>query len=216
MMGKRCDLDLMALASLAMSAALMNVGYLLLSPKDDTKRREWGIEGEEFHEHPELSRYLLKETQWFAAEVAEAVLQHHERWDGSGYPNGLKGKDISFFARILAITDTYYELVSFRPNARTYMPHKAVEHIMASGNELFDPDLVQTFAREVPLYPAGVSVRLNTGESGVIADPNLGHVGRPVVRICYGGNLTHLSWPFDIDLSQPKNQNILVVDVIDF
>ena len=80
-------------------------------------------------------------------------MQHHERWNGTGYPTGCAGKDISLFARILAIADTYYELVSVRENRDLFMPHEAVEYIMAYGGERFDPEWVGLFARQVPIYP---------------------------------------------------------------
>ena len=144
------------------------------------------------------------------------MAQHHERWDGSGYLDGLSGTEIALSARILAIADTYYDLVSTGPHRKALMPHEAVEYIMAYSGDLFDPELVQLFARNVPLYPTGVVVRLNTGASGIISDANLGHIGRPTVRICHDQEGTPVKRPYDVNLSQARHQNLLVEHVLEY
>ena len=113
--------------------------------------------------------------------------------------------------RIIAIADTYYELVSLRPDRPPYMPHEAVEFIIAFSGELFDPELVRIFSRLVPLYPTGTTVRLNSGEVGIISDANVGHIARPTVRVCAMGR--KLRRPYDMNLSQAKYQDRLVVEV---
>ena len=143
--------------------------------------------------------------------VVEAVEQHHERWDGSGLPARLKGEDICHFARILAIADTYYELVSLMPDHEPYMPHEAAECIIAYSGALFDPELVKLFTRLVPLYPTGTTVELNSGEEGIISDSNVGHITRPTVRVCAMGR--SLRTPYDINLSEARYQDRLVVKV---
>jgi HD-GYP domain-containing protein (c-di-GMP phosphodiesterase class II) len=123
---------------------------------------------------------------------------------------------MSTFAKIIAIVDSYYTLVSKRPAKQTLLPHEAIEYIMAYSGDLFDTELVQLFARQVPLYPTGITVKLNTGEMGIIINANIGHIGRPFVRICYDKNGRELSEPNDMDLSGAKHQNILIVQVLDY
>ena len=96
------------------------------------------------------------------------------------------------------------------------MPHQAVEFIMAYAAELFDPDLVQLFARQIPIYPTGVTVKLNTGEVGIVSDANLGHIGRPVVRVCFDDEQREVAEPYDLDLSDPDHQDRLVSQVMDY
>jgi HD-GYP domain-containing protein (c-di-GMP phosphodiesterase class II) len=144
------------------------------------------------------------------------ILDHHERWDGSGYPRGLKGSDISSYTRIIAITDTYYALVSRRPHRQSYLPHEAIEFIMAYSGELFDPELVRLFTKLVPLYPTGIMVNLNTGESGIISNAKPGFIGRPVVRICSDKYLKELTKPYDMDLTESEHQHRLVTDVVEY
>lgn len=217
LMGRQAGLGMSKLANLGIAALLMNIGYIRLPPGLIEKLGK--ITEDEFGEirkHAKIGCDLLGQTNRFSSEVCEAILQHHERWDGSGYPSGLTGTDISIFARIIAIADTHYALVSKRPWRKTLLPHEAVEYVMAYSGELFDTELVQIFARQVPLYPTGVTVKLNTGEMGIILDANIGHIGRPAVRICYDENARSLSQTYDIDLSEAKHQNILVVQVLEY
>ena len=149
-------------------------------------------------------------------EAVKAVLQHHEQWDGTGYPQGLKGEEIAPFAAIVSMANAYYELVSVRPDRPAMMPHEAMEYVMAFSGELFRPDLVQMVTRQVPLYPTGLLVQLNTGEVGIISDANVGHIGRPLVRICYDRQNEEEPKPYDVDLSDPTHQDRLIVQVLEY
>ena len=76
---------------------------------------------------------ILVDRYGAATKVVQAIAQSHERFDGTGYPNGLKGEDISLFARILATVDTFYALVSMRPHRKPFLPHEAIELGARSG-----------------------------------------------------------------------------------
>ena len=93
------------------------------------------------------------------------------------------------------------------------MPHEAVEYVMAYSGEHFDPEVVKTFARQVPLYPTGVTVMLNSGEVGIVSDANTGHIARPIVRICVDARGWACSDPQDVDLSLAEYQSVVVVKV---
>lgn len=209
--GKSVGYDIFELSSLGMAALTMNVGYSLAQPWmiDQTGASPEKID-QEASRHPERGAEILGQYGQFNAAILEAVLQHHERWDGSGYPARLQGEDISPFARIIAVADTYYEMVSRMPNREPYMPHEAVEFILAYTGVLFDPELVNIVTRLVPLYPTGTTVRINTGELGIISEANLGHIGRPVVRVCFDSESGILAKPYDMNLADPKNQHKLV------
>ena len=216
LMGKRAGYKMTELAGLGLAALLMDVGFVLLAQNTEPAGNALGqMESAVVMKHPDLGAGILGKHKRLGADTVQAVLQHHERWDGSGYPRGLKGSDICRSARIIAIADTYYELVSDRPGRRGMLPHSAIEFIMASSGDLFDSAMVQIFSRQVPLYPTGVAVKLNTGEVGIISDGNTGHIGRPIVRICHDAALKPLARPFDIDLSESEYQDRLIVQMVD-
>ncbi|MCH7786416.1 MAG: HD domain-containing protein [Chloroflexi bacterium] len=204
LLGKRMGYDMIQLNSLVMAALLKDVGHSASQNGSEADPKMHALYGAE----------IISGYQRFRPEVAEAVFQHHERWDGSGYPEGISGKESSTFARILAIADAFYELVSVQPDKAALMPHEAIEYIMAYSGEMFDPELVQVFASNVPLYPAGVLVRLNTGESGVVSRNNPGQASRPAIRVFFNKRGRPRLKPFDMNLAESEYQNTLVVEVI--
>ena len=94
--------------------------------------------------HPGLATLLAKEAPRFKG-VAQAILYHHERWDGHGYPRGLKGEEIPHLARILGIVEAYQAMVSVRPYRRRLTPDEAIEELRAGAGTQFDPFLVERF-----------------------------------------------------------------------
>ncbi len=217
LMGRKADLGEVELSRLALAAMLENIGYVALAggmmeePAALTQ-----LETHEVHQHAQYGYQILTDHTIAPAEVAQTVLEHHERYDGNGYPRGLKGDAISVFARVIAIADTYYALVSRRPHRQSHLPHEAIEFIMAYSGELFDPDLVRLFTKLMPLYPTGVMVNLNTGEMGIVSDARAGLIGRPTIRICYDKHLKEISRPFDMDLADSEHQHRLVTGVVEY
>ena len=227
LIGRKLDSGILDTANIGMAALLMNLGKMVEKENaevdwssgpqpDEPSQEDDSPTDDDDHQHPQRTADFLMKTKRFDPETIEGALHHHERWDGSGCPLGLAREQISPFARIIAIADTFYDLVSVRADRPAYMPHEAVEFILAYTGELFDPKLVNLFTKIVPLYPTGITVKLNTGETGVVADANAGYVGRPVVRVCsHGGNGT-VARPYDINLTSPQHQNQLVVEVDPF
>ena len=214
LIGRKAGYGMMDLPNLGMAALLMNLGYCLVrSSILQSPDSLMGKVSQETPRHPDNGARLLDQLGSFSPDVIRAVEEHHERWDGSGYPARLKGSEISPFARIIAIADTYFELVSNRPGKPACMPHEAVEFILAGCGELFDPDLTQIFVRLVPVYSAGTAVKLNTGELGIVSNGNSGHIARPVVRICTERRVGVVAKPYDLDLSEFRNQARLIVEV---
>ncbi len=217
LMGRQAGVGEADLARLGLATLIENIGYVpLVGGMMDEPAALTQLETHEVHQHSQYGYQILVDHTTAPADVAQTVLEHHERYDGSGYPRGLKGDAISIFARLIAITDTYYGLVSRRPYRQSHLPHEAIEFIMAYSGELFDPDLVRLFTKLMPLYPTGVMVSLNTGETGIVSDARAGLIGRPTVRICYDKHLKELSRPFDMDLADSEHQHRLVTGVVEY
>ena len=212
LIGRKAGYDVFDLTKMGLASLLMNIGYVLV-PKGALENPNSLMEKirQDIPRHPQRGAEILRVYQHLGNDVVDAVEQHHERWDGTGFPARLRGEEISPFARIIAIADTYYELVSIQADRPAYMPHEAAEFILAYSGELFDPEFVKVFSRLIPLYSTGTTVKLNGGAIGIVSNSNLGHIARPVVRICYDGR--HLRRPFDINLSEKEHQDQLIVEV---
>jgi hypothetical protein len=202
------------LAGLGMAAVLKDIGL----PKETIENVDWMAEGNSprMIEHPGIGYKLLNMHKLTSGETAKAVQQHHEFWNGAGYPQGLKRKDISLFARIIAVADSFVDLLTDRPGRSKVMPHQAIEYIMAGGNDQFDPEIVELLVRRVPSYPAGISVKLSTGDTGIVSNPKLGYIARPIIRIFHRPAQGILKNPFDIDLTNPDFQRLLVTEVLEY
>jgi len=201
------------------SAMLQDIGYALI-PQEILEKNTALTEEElqKLSRHPEYAAEVLRRYPKLERHTIDAVYQHHERWDGTGYPNGTKGWDIPPHAQMVAIADVYCDLISTRPAREAYTIAAAVEFIMGASGELFDPDLVEVFARRIPMYPTGVMVKLASGEIGIVVDPNIGSVGRPKIRICYVPHPRQAGLmavkPFDVDLVSPDNTYMMVQQIV--
>lgn len=137
----------------------------------------------EIKRHPFMGYNVLKNSgSAFNANIMSGVLFHHEKYDGSGYPTGLQGRDIPLIARILAVCDVFDALTSNRPYRKPWSVAEAEEYILGSCGTHFDFDVTSAFMRAFNPYPVGTMVSLSNGRHGVVIQTNQ-TVLRPVIRI---------------------------------
>lgn len=148
-----------------------------------------------YREHPKYGYYLAKEAG-VDQEVTLMILHHHEFWDGSGYPNGLKEENIPFGSRIISVCETYDRLIY----QEEYPRHHAIEYLYGSGNYYFDSRIVNAFVNNMAVYPLGTMVRLSTGEVGIVVNVRKNLGPRPVVRVYFNRVNMPIANPKDIDL----------------
>ncbi|MCY0896647.1 MAG: HD-GYP domain-containing protein [Alicyclobacillaceae bacterium] len=153
--------------------------------------------------HCQLGYDMLTQQPNISRTSAHCALQHHEKFDGTGYPRGLVGEEIHEVGRILAVADVYDALTSNRAYRKAFLPHEAVEVLYGESNAHFDPKFVQLFVKHVNVYPPGTPVTLNQNLSGIVVDINTDQLMRPVVRILQESNRDVT--PYDIDLSKHLN-----------
>jgi len=153
-----------------------------------------------YREHPTYGYYFAKEIG-LPEEVAEIILNHHENWNGKGYPKNICGQSIPIGARIVAICETYDRLLY----QEGYPHNKALEYLIDERNNSFDGKIVQVFLNSLAVYPLGSMVRLSTGEVGVVVNVRKNQGARPIVRIYYNRVNRPLTKPYDVDLSAKVN-----------
>ncbi len=141
-------------------------------------------EFEEIKRHPHIGYNILKNSGDgnFSPNVLSGVLFHHEKYDGTGYPTGIKDKDIPLIGRIIAVCDVFDALTSNRPYRRPWSVAEAEEYILGASGTHFDFDVTSAFLRAFNPYPIGTMVSLSDGRHGLVIENNQ-NVLRPTVRI---------------------------------
>ncbi len=115
----------------------INISEEILTKSSPLTDEEWLM----MKKHPEIGYRIARATEEFS-HVADDILAHHERWDGKGYPNGLKGDEISLLARITAIADAYEVMTNGRPYKKAMTPEEAAAELKSCAGTQFDPELV--------------------------------------------------------------------------
>lgn len=159
-------------------------------------------EYEQIKTHAEIGYKILKSEPDIPLLAAHCALQHHERLNGTGYPRGLKGPEIHEFGQWLGMADTFDAMTSHRVYKQAMLPHQAMEFLYGSSGTLFDQKKLQVFRDKVAIYPPGMSVKLSTGETGVVCKIHPSIPQRPVVRVITNEFGELLKSPYDIDLTQ--------------
>ena len=201
--GANVGYDRRRLVPLGMAGALIDVG--LWQMPETVLRRLDALAGDElaaYRSHPRLSADLIR--HWGPPEdaIAQAVLEHHEREQGQGFPQGLTGAAVNADAKILGLADTYTGL-TLPPTARPRLrPHEAVREIVKSRHEAFPSPLIKALLSEISVFPPGTVVRLNTEEIGRVVAVNRNHPLRPRVEIMADVKGQRLPSPKSVDLSE--------------
>jgi len=127
-------------------------------------------------------RIIIRELD-LGNEIANVVLQHHEAYDGSGYPRKLKGDDISVYARIVSICDVYAAMTKKRSYRDEHLSYSAMKNILGGSSRKFDPEIVKVFLDNMAIYPVGSMVQLNNGVMAKVVSANSEFPLRPTVSV---------------------------------
>lgn len=132
--------------------------------------------------HPEGGLRILQQSRLNSATAIDVCLHHHEKYDGSGYPFGLSGEQISIFSRMAAICDVYDAITSERPYKKAWGPAHSIREMAAWGGH-FDARILQAFVRAVGIYPIGALVRLQSERVGLVVEQNDKSLLKPKVVV---------------------------------
>lgn len=172
------------LFALGLAALLHDLGKVFLNKNVINKPGQFSQdELYDVQRHSELGYSYLRGMFDMPVKASLGILHHHERYDGSGYPGGLKKDQISLFGRIIAISDVFDALISDRPYRKALLPSDAMEHIMGNGGIIYDPDIARIFCMKVAPYPLGTAVELSNGFVGLVFENYEGFGMRPAVKI---------------------------------
>jgi len=165
--------------------------------------------------HPLLSREIVTQELSCPDEIGDMVLQHHERWDGNGYPKRLPGDGISIGARIISIADSFEAMVSPRPYRKSIVGYQANKNLLADNSRRFDPDILKVFILTMGVYPIGSIVGLNNGAVARISEVRSSTPLRPKVQVLMDEfkRMRHNEEATFIDLLTEKN--LYIVKAID-
>lgn len=171
---------------------LHDIGKSKISPdilnKPDKLTEE---EFEKIKEHPVIGYKMLEDNKEISKDVALGILMHHEREDGSGYPFGFKSERINYYAKILAVVDTYDAMTSNRVYKKRQTPFDVLEMYESEYLTKCDAGIMLTFLRRISSYYIGTMIKLSDGTIGEIVYINSNRVSRPLIK--YNDTIIDLS-----------------------
>ncbi len=173
------ELERLALAGLVHDIGIFAVPQSLVTKSGRLTQEERTL----VEQHPELGYEVIRtagaDYEWLALVVRQA----HERSNGQGYPNRLRGRQIGEYAQIIGVVDVFDALVSPRPYRRRLLPHEAVRELLVTERTAFPREVMKALVEQLSVYPLGTSVRLTTGEVGTVVRINARYPLRPTVRV---------------------------------
>lgn len=200
--GRVLDLPASEIRSLAMGGLLHDVGKAQVSGRILNKPGK--LDESEFatmKSHVVNTADLIRNAKGISQIAFNAAAQHHERYDGTGYPHGLKGDEISLHGQMLAIVDVYDAITSLRIYHKGVPPTEALKRLFEGGGTHFNPRLVEAFIKGIGIYPAGSLVRMESDRLGIVREVMPDRLLQPVVQLIYDCKKSVLIGPETVDLA---------------
>lgn len=179
-----CGMPKKKVVQLIVASLLHDVGMLTVS--DQILQKQTNLSKSEYDLmklHPLRSARFASEILFYPKEVSQTIIQHHERWNGSGYPESLSGNQIQLEARILGITDSFTGMLSQKTYSKSLGGFEAMKILLNNEENLFDPELLNVFLKVMGYYPIGSMVLLNNGCIAQITKANEETPFLPEVKI---------------------------------
>ena len=205
-MGIHLNLPQRKIMQIIGAALLHDIGMLSLPPAIVNKKDKLTNEEFEFLKmHTSKSARFVTENLLLPRELGLIVKQHHERFDGLGYPEGRKGTDIDIAARIISVADAFEAMVSTKSYRDSMIGNDAVKHLLEDNGKRFDPEVLKAFVQTIGVYPVGSYVVLNDSSVARVLEGCKEAPFLPTVKIVYASGRTSSS-PKKGDVLTLKNQ----------
>jgi len=203
----RSQLELVGIAGMFHDLGKAAIPGCILNKPGKLSEQEMNI----MRTHPLHGYRILKEQKGIPEAVLRGALEHHEKHDGSGYPRGLEGDEISDTARLLAVVDVYDALTSKRVYKAPLPPGQVLGMMYQWRVTDYHPNIVEQFIKSMGVYPVGSFVRLTSGEYGVVLDHCPGNPLNPSVRVAFDSRMRAITMR-TVELS--RSEKLQVADVI--
>jgi len=184
LIGRWLKCDDKTIKELGIAGILHDIGNVQIP--DSILHKPGRLSAEEFEQvkqHPVLGYNTVKEYPWVNQDIANAVLMHHERADGSGYPSGLKGNQIGFYASVVAVADLYDAITSRRAYSSKESPYTAVEILWQESFGRLDARVAKVFYDKIANFYVGNEVVLSNNERGLVVFADPSQPTRPIVMV---------------------------------
>lgn len=202
------------LKELGTGAVLHDIGKLDVSAEILKKPAQSTVdEFKQIKKHTTYGYKRLKDFEYKKISPAYIALNHHERCDGTGYPNRIQAEDIYECVRIVMIADVYDALTSKRVYREKQSPDTVMSYINDLGMHQFDKNIVNYFKKSIAIYPVGTGVVLNTSEKALVLKVNVDVPTRPLVRMLYDSQGNKIENYKEVDLG--KEWQLFIVDSCD-
>lgn len=192
------ELEKLALGTLLKDIGLAAIDARLIGKPGMLSQAEYSL----VQGHVEEGLAVLEATARLAETAVAVILEHHERYNGCGYPYRMAGDEISLAGRMAAIVDTYDAMTSDRPYRAALTPSDALRHLFDQGGSQFDPALVAAFVHTVGVYPVGTLVMLESRHLAVVEQQHADNLLNPVVRVIYHAGRRQYVEPVEVDLAR--------------
>lgn len=191
------ETEVLATAALVHDVGMVRVKDLMLTKKAFLDEAEWN----RVKDHPVGGALLVTKEEALRDVIARVVLEHQEKSDGPGYPEGKKGAEIHRYARIINVVDTFEAVCSPRAHRFALLPYQAIQVVLEEGSKgTLDWEIVQAFIKAMSIYPIGSYLKLESGEIGRVVRANPEDLRRPVLEVVADAQRNRLPEPRLLDL----------------
>lgn len=180
----------------------MRVPEVILNKPGKLTEQEFAL----MQRHPEYGLGLVEDKKNIAELSRAVIIQHHERFNGRGYPNRLTAQQIEEVGLMSAVADVYDALTSDRVYKQAWTPQRALALIFQGCDEDYSRMVVERFTRHLGVYPVGSFVRLSSGEMGVVTKVDRGNLLNPTLLLLFDAQGKRLAKPTERDLAAPIPQ----------